>query len=288
MTGNEFGKILFAVDGSSHMSAAALSVASLARATKAEVILLHVITEGQAATAGGVQIPAWMDRIATVVGSAPAAVEVRAAPPGETAEAIVAVARELNVGLVALGSRGLSDLSGLFRGSVSHRVIALSDCPVLVMRYGVRRLGEPIRRILLAIAGGEDVPHALEAAMTIALATNAEVLVLHARYLVTGLDGWPFLEPDEYAEQAVVKVVRRLTSAGIHTVVHTPVAMAGVARTIAHEAHTSDADLVVIGSRRLSDLASLLLGGIDHDVVHISDRPVLITERADPLVPAAR
>jgi hypothetical protein len=50
--------------------------------------------------------------------------------------------------------------------------------------------------------------------MTIACATCAEVLVLHARYLVTGLDSWPYVEPGEFAEQTVVRVVRKLEKAG--------------------------------------------------------------------------
>jgi nucleotide-binding universal stress UspA family protein len=290
MKGTGFGKILFAVDGLSHMRAAAYSVARLAHATNSEVILLHVLSDGPrtpGATDQAVEPPAWMEQIAKVVENAHVrtTLQTRVATAAETAETIVIAAKQLDAGLVALGSRGLSDLSGLFRGSVSHQVIARSDCPVLVVRYGVRRPGGAIRRILLAIAGGEDVPHALEAAMTIACATDAEVLVLHARYLVTGLDSWPYVEPDEFAKQAVVKVVRKLEKAGVRVVVHSPLAGSGIARAIAHEAHDWDADLVVVGSRRLSDLRSLLLGGIDHDVIHLTDRPVLVAERSDPLVP---
>jgi nucleotide-binding universal stress UspA family protein len=278
-----FGKILFAVDGSSHMRAAAYPVARLASATHSEVILLHV-SGADAAN----QLPAAsIEGIAKVMAGAGVRTTVltKAAISDGTAETIVATAKQLNVGLVALGTRGLSDLSGLFRGSVSHRVIALSDSPVLVVRYGVRRPGGPIRRILLAIAGGEDIPHALEAATTIARATDAEVLVVHARYLVTGLDSWPYIESAEYAEQTMVKVVRRLRRAGVRAVSHSPIAGGGIARAIALEARDWNADLVVIGSRRLSDLASLLLGATDHDVIQLTDRPVLIAERPDPLVP---
>jgi nucleotide-binding universal stress UspA family protein len=290
MKGLAFGKILFAVDGSSHIRAAAYSVARLAHATSSEVILLHVLSDGPrraGATVQTVEPPVWMDQIARVMADAKVrtTLQTRLATADETAETIVVAAKQLDVGLIALGSRGLSDLSGLFRGSVSHRVIARSDCPVLVVRYGVRRPGGSIRRILLAIAGGEDIPHALEAAKTIALATDAEVLVLHARYLVTGLDSWPYVEPDEIAEQSVVKVVWKLRKAGVRVAVHSPIAGAGIARAIAREAHDWDADLVVVGSRRLSDLASLLLGGIDHDVIHLTDRPVLVAERPDRLVP---
>lgn len=285
-----FGKILFAVDGSSHMRAAAYSVARLALAMDSDVILLHVTAEKDRmppTTASAVSPTARMELLAQLIANARVhtTLQIRLAPADETAETIVAVAKQLGVDLVALGSRGLSDLSGLFRGSISHQVIAGSDCPVLVVRYGVRPPGGPIRRILLAVAGGEDVPHALEAAMTIARATDAEVLVLHARYLVTGLNSWPFIEPDGYAEQTVVKVVRRLRTAGIHATAHSPVAVAGIARAIAREAKDWDADLVVVGSRRLSDLTSLLSGAIDHDVIQLSDRPVLIAARSKSLGP---
>jgi nucleotide-binding universal stress UspA family protein len=282
MSGLAFGKILFAFDESSHMRAAAYSVARLAHATRSEVILLHVV--GKDNVTAPVER---MEQIAKIVIDAgvPTTLQTRVARAYEVAEAIVDVAKQHDVGLVALGSRGLSDLSGFFRGSVSHRVIALSDCPVLVVRYGVLRPGGSIRRILLAIAGGEDVPHALEAAMAIARATDAEVLVLHARYLVTGLDGWPYVEPDEFAEQTLVKVVRRLRIAGVRVVARSPIAGTGIAHAIANEARAWDADLVVVGSRRLSDLASLLGGGIDHDVIRLSDQPVLIAERPDAPVP---
>jgi nucleotide-binding universal stress UspA family protein len=53
---------------------------------------------------------------------------------------------------------------------------------------------------------------------------------------------------------------------------------ASLGRGIAAAAEEWDADLIVMGSRRLSDLRSLLLGSTAHAVMHISDRPVLISE----------
>jgi nucleotide-binding universal stress UspA family protein len=272
-----YTRILFAVDGSVHMRAAGPAVGRLAQATGAEVVILHV-AGGSTATPGAAAELARMERQLGEFGLKLSA-QVRTAPDDSVAETIVATAKELGCDLIALGSRGLSDLSGLFRGSVSHRVIALSDCPVLVVRYGVRRRTGAIHRILLAIAGGEEVGHALEAAMTIARATDAEVLVLHARYLIAGMDNWPYAEPDEYSRQQVLTVVKRLQKAGLRTATYSPLAISGIAHQIAAEARTWDADLVIIGSRRLSDLASLLLGGIDHEVIHLSDSPVLLAER---------
>ena len=278
-----FQRILFAVDGGHNMRSAAASVASLALATGVEVTVLHV-TENPLPGMATLAIERIAQRLrATGIATR---VEVRFAGADDVAETIVGVSRELDSALIALGSHGLSDLSGLFRGSISHRVIALSDVPVLVVRYGIRRGGH-IRRILLAIAGGEEVPHAIEAAVTIAKATDAEVLVLHAKYLVAGIESLPYIESDDYAEQMVVTVVRQAWKAGIHAVAYRPVASNGVPRGIVHEARTWNADLVVVGSRRLSDLASLLLGGIDHELIRTSDRSVLVAERPDALVASA-
>ena len=53
---------------------------------------------------------------------------------GEPAEEIVDLARLEAYDLVVLGSRGLSQMKELFLGSVSHRVLHTSPCPVLIAR----------------------------------------------------------------------------------------------------------------------------------------------------------
>jgi nucleotide-binding universal stress UspA family protein len=51
---------------------------------------------------------------------------------GQVAPRIVEAAEEHGAGLIVMGSRGRSDLTSLLLGSVAHKVLHLSDRPVLV------------------------------------------------------------------------------------------------------------------------------------------------------------
>jgi nucleotide-binding universal stress UspA family protein len=53
---------------------------------------------------------------------------------GNPAENIVAEAEKAKADLIVIGTRGLSDLSGLVMGSVSHKVIQLAKCPCVTVK----------------------------------------------------------------------------------------------------------------------------------------------------------
>lgn len=53
---------------------------------------------------------------------------------GATAEAIFDAAKSEKADMIIMGSKGKSDLEGLLIGSVTHRVLHLAPCPVLVIR----------------------------------------------------------------------------------------------------------------------------------------------------------
>ena len=53
---------------------------------------------------------------------------------GAPGENICRVAKIEKCDLIIMGSRGFSDLKGLFLGSVTHRVLNGAPCPVLVIR----------------------------------------------------------------------------------------------------------------------------------------------------------
>jgi nucleotide-binding universal stress UspA family protein len=60
--------------------------------------------------------------------------EIRNTIFGYAAREIINDAGEVNADVIAMGSRGRGDLAGLLLGSTAHKVIHLSDRPVLVVR----------------------------------------------------------------------------------------------------------------------------------------------------------
>jgi nucleotide-binding universal stress UspA family protein len=60
--------------------------------------------------------------------------EVRNTIYGYAAREIVDDAKEHDVGVIVMGSRGRGDLAGLLLGSTAHKVLHLADRPVLVIR----------------------------------------------------------------------------------------------------------------------------------------------------------
>jgi len=60
--------------------------------------------------------------------------EVHSAVFGRAARVILETANDAGATLIVMGSRGLSDMAGLVMGSVTHKILHLAHCPVLVVR----------------------------------------------------------------------------------------------------------------------------------------------------------
>ncbi|MEZ0574909.1 universal stress protein [Halodesulfovibrio aestuarii] len=53
---------------------------------------------------------------------------------GSPEETIIQVVKGEGCDMIIMGSRGYSDIKGLFLGSTTHRVLQLAECPVTVVR----------------------------------------------------------------------------------------------------------------------------------------------------------
>lgn len=137
-----FKRILVAADGSPFAGSAIPYAVEIASEFKSEVFVLHV-HEREPGRAGAFPLESLeeADRIVAQAvktfhdaGIANATGEVEHAVFGHAARKIVETARARQCDLIIMGSRGLSDIAGLMLGSVTHKVLQLSEVPVFVAR----------------------------------------------------------------------------------------------------------------------------------------------------------
>ncbi|HTX27901.1 MAG TPA: universal stress protein [Streptosporangiaceae bacterium] len=138
-----YDKILVAVDHSEHSDRAVAAARDLAVLSKGEVWVLHLRERETGAKTGVLAID---ETTADAKAKVAAAVdlftqagvkahgEVRNTIFGFAAREIVGDAEEIGADVIVMGSRGHGDLVGLLLGSTAHKVIHLSDRPVLIVR----------------------------------------------------------------------------------------------------------------------------------------------------------
>lgn len=137
-----YEKLLVAVDHSKateHVLAAARDLASL---SGGEVWVLHLrerevvpragLIENESGDEAQAQVDAAVGELAKAGIKAHGV--VRNTLYGYAAREIVQDAKNLDAGVIVMGSRGHGDLAGLLLGSTAHKVIHLADRPVLVVR----------------------------------------------------------------------------------------------------------------------------------------------------------
>jgi nucleotide-binding universal stress UspA family protein len=134
-------------------------------------------------------------------------------------------------------------------------------------------------RILVAMDYSEMSKRALQAALELALLSHGEVWVLHLREreIVAKAGMLPSKETYGEAEKAVKTTVDTLIQAGVKAHGEVRNTLFGyTAADIVQDAREHDIDIIVMGSRGLTDLAGLVLGSTAHKVIHLADRPVLV------------
>ena len=137
-----YEKILVAIDRSENSKRALAAAQQLASLSDGEVRILHLRQHeviprmGLVADESPEEAHLWLESAVDELRNAGVKVtgEVRNTIYGQAAREIVTEARLHDAGVIVMGSRGLSDLTGLFVGSTAHKVIHLTDRPVLVVR----------------------------------------------------------------------------------------------------------------------------------------------------------
>jgi len=142
-------RVLLATDNSSNAKRAAEYARDLLKGNpKAEVTVLYVepfYREYHIGRGIGVEVPIDEEKVTStarkeILGKfegifTQAGINVKSAVLiGNPAEEICTFAAKDKYDLIVMGSRGLNEMKGLFLGSVSHRVLHLAHCPVLIVK----------------------------------------------------------------------------------------------------------------------------------------------------------
>jgi len=137
-----FERLLVAIDLSDVATRTLAATKELAQKTNAEVWVLH-LREREVLGRTRVEAPESEDDAQGAISRSVAELQqaginahgqVREVLFGQAAREIVADADEVDAGVIIMGSRGLGEVRGLILGSVTHKVMHLSNRPVLVIR----------------------------------------------------------------------------------------------------------------------------------------------------------
>jgi len=137
--------ILIATDGSPSAQEAVAFGLGLAEEHDAEPVIVHVVPAVDVVPGAGFGMTAahvhdvteldWapLEEAAEIAGHRGKHVRTKLLR-GDAVQQIVAYADSIDAELIVMGSRGHSDLAALLVGSVAHKVLHLSACPVLIAR----------------------------------------------------------------------------------------------------------------------------------------------------------
>jgi nucleotide-binding universal stress UspA family protein len=138
-----------------------------------------------------------------------------------------------------------------------------------------------MNRILIATDGSDFAGEALEQGLAVAAELRAVATVVYVRQPPSPYLGEPnyqdALTEEARREQAVLEDAKR--RAGFHPAeVEYEVLEGDAVEEILNLARSRDADLIVVGSRGLGSISSLMLGSVSTAILHQADRPVLVAK----------
>ncbi|MGW5880447.1 universal stress protein [Nocardiopsis terrae] len=189
--------------------------------------------------------------------------------------------------LLVVGSRGLGAARSALDSSVSVRLAARAECPVLVVPAS--ETAEPTEpaephRIVVGVDGSEYSRRALDFALReAARVEGGSVVVVHSWWVQLPFDpgslvggGWapPREELDERSRKMVAEMLERVPGGTEGVEVSVVRSERPPAEAVVEAAE--DADLIVVGSRGRGSVRGLLLGSVSQTVLHSATVPVAV------------
>lgn len=302
-------KIVSAVDGSPHSSAAGTLLNRIPFPDDSEVVVANVLEE--------VYESAYGKQLGTLVretlhddrqGRAKSLVKAESERLSETfrsvreellvghaAQEITSLASEENADLIALGARGMNALERFLLGSTSEKIVRHAPCSVLVARdsspaVAAQNAEEEPLRILVACDGSVEAKESIAILTELPLDESAEVELLYVHSLVTTYradilqkmsEEWR--REEEHAKADLDAAARQLEASGIRNVVTRVEEASDVASEILEVAEKWNADVVMAGSNGKGAIDRFLLGSVSRRLIRHADCSVwIVRQKAQP------
>jgi nucleotide-binding universal stress UspA family protein len=195
---------------------------------------------------------------------------------GSPAEVIVSTAEELKTDLIVMGARGLGPVRERLFGSVSHRILTLAHCAVLIVNGPVKAM----KQILLPLQGPSDTEAAIRFLRLRPFHETVELTVLTV--VPETSPPWPSDAVAAAASAEILEthtgyingVAERLRAMGYQA--HGVAVLGTPSTMILQEARTLRSDLILMGTRGRQGITRFVLGSVSHAVLHRMPCPVLV------------
>ncbi|MGN0947365.1 universal stress protein [Megasphaera sp.] len=294
-----YQNILVPVDGSDHSRQALQHAIDIAKITGASITLLSVanmaevinqfsqientseLTMDEISESAKAQSTDILKKFAALV---PASLTMKSVfELGAPEVSILEEQKALPADLICMGRGGNQPLKNFLLGSVSTYVVTHAPCPILLARDEKKG---PYRHILVPVDGSESSLQALEQAETLAKGDGASLTVLYVASISDSLHDTKV--PDTMAPQKLQELAEHMKTKGQNAFLRckkqlsSDVPLQCLYRigspgpVILQTAAEADADLIVMGSRGLGRIQSVLLGSVGRYVSSHSGLPVLI------------
>lgn len=291
MTPKKRLNILLADDGSQHAQAAVEMLQNISLPPKSRIFVYRAFHSGQIPL-----IPEFersLERTENQLAGAGYCPETEL-QLNSPATGILERAGELKPALIVLGAKGLRSAASILLGGVAQQVVEYACCPVLIIRAPYRGF----RRILLVTDGSPSSLSAVRYLGKFPLSEKAEIRIMHVlppihapimmepsfgawqtvygAYLTLEEEAGERKKQTKQAEALLTRTCKMLQRYGWNT---TTVLMRGDAATeIIDYVHQNEIDLIVAGSRGLSNFKGIWMGSVSRKLVHYSDCSILIVK----------
>lgn len=283
--------ILLADDGSQHAQSAVELLQSLPLPTTSRIVVVRGFTSGQIP-----YLPEYeksLERTKTQLESSgfKATTILEMGPP---AEKILEIAAAKKSDLIVVGAKGLRATLGILLGGVAQQVVEYAACPVLVVRAPFQGL----RRILLVTDGSSHSQSAVRYLARFPHPEDADIHVMHVLppeelpiMMEPYLGGWQTAYATRTDDQAAevreqqkkegeTLLARTSSLPARHGLASTPVLLRGDAATeIIGYVVENKIDLIVAGSRGLSEFKGFWMGSVSRKLVHYAPCSILIVKQ---------